>query len=125
MNIVLDRSTPVPLARQIESQFERLIRERMLAPGVKLPATRELAREIGVNRGTVALAYDELVSSGLARARVGQGTFVAEHANGQAATAPATPRPPMDWSGLLSRSARLIDLDEERWRGRNVPRNRS
>jgi 2-aminoadipate transaminase len=125
MNIVLDRDKPVPLARQIESQFERLIRERLLTPGVKLPATRELARAIGVNRGTVALAYEELVSTGLARARVGQGTFVAEHApNGRLATPNVVARPLMDWSGLLSRSARLIDGDEERHRAPVIPRGR-
>ena len=48
MNIQLDRSRPVPLARQIEEHIERLIQERLLAPGVKLPATRELA---GTPRG--------------------------------------------------------------------------
>ena len=45
---------------------------------MKLPATRELARELGVNRTTVALAYEELVAGGWARAHVGQGTFVAD-----------------------------------------------
>ena len=44
---------------------------------MKLPATRELAQSLGVNRATVALAYEELVAAGLARAHVGQGTFVA------------------------------------------------
>jgi GntR family transcriptional regulator/MocR family aminotransferase len=128
VNIVLDRATAVPLARQIETQVERLIRERLLAPGVKLPATRELARAIGVNRGTVALAYDELVSAGLARARVGQGTFVAGPAtNGQKApTAPVVPvRAPMNWSGLLSRSARLIDGDDERRHAQTVSRGKN
>ena len=82
MNIQLDRSRPVPLARQIEEQIERLIQERLLGPGVKLPATRELAGALGVNRATVALAYEELVAAGLARAHVGQGTFVTRTARG-------------------------------------------
>src|SRR5262245_37036405 len=56
MNIQLDRSKPVPLARQIEAEIERLIQARLLAPGVKLPATRELAETLGVNRATVSLA---------------------------------------------------------------------
>jgi 2-aminoadipate transaminase len=83
VNLRLDRDKPVPLARQIRAHVERLIRERLLAPGVKLPATRELARELGVNRATVAVAYEELVAAGLARARVGQGTFVADTADGR------------------------------------------
>src|SRR5438132_4856470 len=78
VNIALDRDKPIPLARQIQAHLERLIRERLLVPGMKLPATRELAHSLGVNRGTVAEAYEELVAAGWARAHVGQGTFVAE-----------------------------------------------
>ena len=80
MNIPLDRDKPTALPRQIQAHLERLIHERLLTPGMKLPATRELARQLGVNRGTVALAYEELVATGWARAHVGQGTFVAERA---------------------------------------------
>jgi DNA-binding transcriptional MocR family regulator len=122
MNIQLDRSRPVPLARQIEEQIERLIQERLLAPGVKLPATRELAGALGVNRATVSLAYEELVAAGLARAHVGQGTFVAERVDG-APTPPSRTRSatPIDWSGLFSRSAQIIGADEERRRSHGVP----
>src|SRR5207247_8295130 len=78
VNIALDRDKPIPLARQIQAHLERLIRERLLTPGMKLPATRELARTLDVNRGTVAEAYEELVAAGWARAHVGQGALVAE-----------------------------------------------
>src|SRR5215470_14990108 len=68
MRIPLDRgagrSGKVPLSRQIQLHFERLITQGLMAPGVKLPATRDLARELGINRTTVALAYDELVAGG-------------------------------------------------------------
>jgi GntR family transcriptional regulator/MocR family aminotransferase len=110
---VLDRDSRVPLVRQVHRHFERLIREGRLAAGVKLPATRELARTLRVNRATVAVAYEELVAGGWARAHVGQGTFVAER-NGTApearppAGAGTRPRAPVDWSGLYSRSARII-----------------
>ena len=99
LNLQLDRDKPVPLARQIQAHLERLIGEGLLAPGVKLPATRELAQTLGVNRATVALAYEELVAAGWARAHVGQGTFVAD-ARPRAAGRPAgrcRPRP-LDWS---------------------------
>src|SRR6476661_1596802 len=82
MRIALDRGAgragKAPLSRQIQLHFERLISQGLLGSGVKLPATRELAQELGVNRTTVALAYDELVAGGWARAHVGQGTFVAD-----------------------------------------------
>ena len=77
-----DRAGRLPLARQIQLHIERLIGQRLLGAGAKLPATRELARELGVNRTTVALAYDELVAGGWARAHVGQGTFVADQVPG-------------------------------------------
>ena len=108
MNIPLDRDKPVPLARQIQAHLERLIHEGLLVPGVKLPATRELARAVGVNRATAVLAYEELVAAGYARSHVGQGTFVATRPETQAVAPPPASRPPIDWSGLFSRSSRTM-----------------
>ena len=118
MNIPLDRDKPTALPRQIQAHLERLIHERLLTPGMKLPATRELARQLGVNRGTVALAYEELVATGWARAHVGQGTFVAERpTNGAAPIVSAAAAPiALDWSGLFSRSAQILGADDERSR---------
>jgi DNA-binding transcriptional MocR family regulator len=89
---------------------------------VKLPATRELARDLGVNRTTVALAYDELVAAGWARAHVGQGTFVADEVPA-AAEGPRPPVPRFDWTGFLSKSAQVIAADARRRIGYSqVPR---
>jgi GntR family transcriptional regulator / MocR family aminotransferase len=120
MNIPLDRDRPVPLARQIQGHLERLIGDGLLAPGVKLPATRELAQSLRVNRATVALAYEELVAAGLARAHVGQGTFVAGEPPPRAAARAPAPAP-IDWTALLSRSARTAAADEERRRAMGTP----
>src|SRR5438132_9260957 len=118
VNIPLDRDKPTALPRQIQAHLERLIHERLLTPGMKLPATRELARQLGVNRGTVALAYEELVATGWARAHVGQGTFVAERPVSGAAPAVQVAVQPvaLDWSGLFSRSAQILGADDERSR---------
>jgi 2-aminoadipate transaminase len=125
MRISLDRSAEragrVPLSRQIQLHVQRLIGQRLLAPGVKLPATRELARELGVNRTTVALAYDELVAAGWARAHVGQGTFVADQV--PAATEEPRPTAPrFDWTGFLSKSAQVIASDARRLSHSQGPR---
>jgi len=77
VQIPLDREKPVPLARQIQAHLERLIAGRLLAPGVKLPATRELAQSLGVNRATVALAYEELVAAGADPVRIAQNVYFA------------------------------------------------
>src|SRR5437899_4139753 len=118
VNIPLDRDKPTALPRQIQAHLERLIHERLLTPGMKLPATRELARQLGVNRGTVALAYEELVATGWARAHVGQGTFVAERPASGAVpvTLPAAAPVALDWSGLFSRNAQILGADDERSR---------
>src|SRR6185369_16496650 len=120
MRIALDRGADragrLPLARQIQLHIERLIGQRLLGAGAKLPATRELARDLGVNRTTVALAYDELVAGGWARAHVGQGTFVADRVPATSSIArPATPR--LDWTPFLSKGAQVIAADTRRRRG--------
>ncbi|GCB47790.1 gntR family transcriptional regulator [Streptomyces sp. NL15-2K] len=53
------------------------VRDGRLAPGARLPATRRLATELGVSRGTVKAAYDQLVAEGFLTARQGSGTLVA------------------------------------------------
>src|SRR3989441_9390404 len=118
VNIPLNRDNPTALPRQIHAHLERLIHERLLTPGMKLPATRELARQLGVNRGTVSLAYEELVAAGWARAHVGQGTFVAERAaRGSVRVAsPAAPPVALNWTGLFSRNAQILGADDERSR---------
>src|SRR3989442_3628958 len=101
---------------------------------MKLPATRELAHSIGVNRGTVPEPYEELVAAGWPRAHVGQGTFVTESPGAPGASEPrrtsggapsvdgdlAAPAPlapaPLDWPALLSRSAQIIAAEDERAR---------
>lgn len=49
-----------------------------LAPGTRLPATRRLAAELGISRGTAKRTYDQLVAEGYLTARQGSGTEVAE-----------------------------------------------
>jgi DNA-binding transcriptional MocR family regulator len=115
LQIPLDRTGEVPLFLQIKRHVERLIATGVLPPGAKLPATRDLARALRLNRATVATAYELLVSEGLARAHVGQGTFVAE---GAGSPAPRLPPPPVmpatEWEPLLSRSAQRLAAESRR-----------
>ncbi len=72
------RGTPVPIYRQLDASLRRLILEGTLAPGQKLPSTRELAHELGVSRITVKSVYEQLVAEGYAVAKTGAGTFVSD-----------------------------------------------
>ena len=49
----IDRSSHVPIYRQIDTELRRLILEGALAAKQKLPSTRELAMELGVSRITL------------------------------------------------------------------------
>ncbi len=53
------------------------IRGGQLIPGARLPATRQLAGELGVSRGVVVEAYEQLVAEGYLTSRTGSGTRVA------------------------------------------------
>jgi DNA-binding transcriptional MocR family regulator len=72
----LNRRHPRSLTGQIVDAFAEAIADGELAPGEKLPPTRELAELAGVNHLTAARAYRRLAELGLVNARVGKGTFV-------------------------------------------------
>src|SRR5438128_2198000 len=74
--IQLERTSGVPLYRQICERLREAILSGELAEGVRLPTERALASELGVNRTTVMNAYNELASEGLVEGHVGRGTLV-------------------------------------------------
>jgi 2-aminoadipate transaminase len=74
--IHLDRSSNIPLYRQICQGLREAILSGQLAEGTRLPTERALANELGVNRTTVMNAYNELASEGLIEGHVGRGTLV-------------------------------------------------
>lgn len=76
MRIPLNREDGVPLYKQIEAYLRQAIGTGSLAPGARLPATRQLARGLGVNRMTVETAYAELRADGLIVSRMGSGSYV-------------------------------------------------
>jgi len=76
MRIPLDRNSPIPLYEQIEQNLRQGILSGSLAPETRLPASRQLARDLGVNRITVENAFAALEADGLVYSRVGSGTYV-------------------------------------------------
>jgi GntR family transcriptional regulator / MocR family aminotransferase len=79
--LVLDRSAGTPLHRQLYDSLRTQILEGRLKPRARLPATRELANELGVSRNTVIAAYDALLAEGYLDSVAGSGTRVAALAN--------------------------------------------
>lgn len=76
MRIPLDRQSVRPLYRQIKDYLRQGILSGSLAPDTRLPASRQLARDLGVSRITVENAYAELEAEGLILSRLGSGTYV-------------------------------------------------
>jgi GntR family transcriptional regulator/MocR family aminotransferase len=72
----LDRSGP-PLHGQLATALREAIAAGRLASGTRLPASRDLARELGVSRGLVVGVYEQLLAEGRLVARRGSGTYVA------------------------------------------------
>src|SRR5271170_3697474 len=80
--IRLDASSDVPLYKQLYQHFASLIENGQMQQSERLPATRELAGQLGLNRTTVAAAYELLESEGWITGEVGRGSFVRARAFG-------------------------------------------
>ncbi|GMQ76519.1 MAG: GntR family transcriptional regulator MpaR [Gammaproteobacteria bacterium] len=113
MRITIERNgaghggTRKPVYQQIAEQVNEAIVTGDLRHGDKLPTIRALAEELGVNRDTVALAYDGLARDGIVETTVGRGTFVHQTAAG---------RPPMEQVAppLSPVVDRLLDFERAR-----------
>jgi DNA-binding transcriptional MocR family regulator len=100
----LSRDTDSTLTEQLADRFRDRIRQRLLAPGARLPSVRECARRHQVSPHTVVAAYDQLLALGLVEARKQRGFYVRETfpepssqraAHGDTAEAPRMPAHPL------------------------------
>ncbi len=71
--IMLDRSSPEPLHRQLSRQIAEAIRSGEIDVDARLPSTRVIAKLLSVSRNTALLAYDDLVAQDLIRGERGSG----------------------------------------------------
>lgn len=77
-SIQLDRTAKRGMSVQLYMSLRDIILKGGLRPGERLPATRVLAKEVGVSRTTVVDAIDRLVAEGMLVSQVGAGTFVSK-----------------------------------------------
>ncbi|MFM2343015.1 MAG: hypothetical protein RLZZ592_2668 [Pseudomonadota bacterium] len=103
----LSRDGSRTLSEQLAAHYAALIRQRLLAPGSRLPSVREGASRHGVSPHTIVATYDQLLAQGLVEAQRQRGFFVRERAApAQRGEAPASPQPgsarvPVDASTLI------------------------
>ena len=73
---MLMRTASQSLTEQLAERFATRIRDRLLAPGARLPSVRQCAGQHEVSPSTVVAAYDQLLAQGLIEARPHRGFFV-------------------------------------------------
>lgn len=137
LTVVLDRSGALPLPVQLADGIRAQVASRALTAGDALPSTRLFAARLGVSRGTVVAAYDQLIGEGYLRAEQGRPTTV--HPGLERIHPPSSPRrastgparverpiphlPSRDWPNAHRFDAETVDdrpVDGEAVRNRPV-----
>jgi GntR family transcriptional regulator/MocR family aminotransferase len=97
---------------QITRAVCALIQSGTLAPGARLPPTRQLARDLGCSRNLALLAYEQLTLEGYLVARRGGGTYVSPDlpAGSNGGTPSASPRRSPVSARLARPGRRLVDV---------------
>ncbi|WP_027596287.1 PLP-dependent aminotransferase family protein [Pseudomonas sp. LAIL14HWK12:I7] len=72
----LEEQSALPLYRQLYDRVLAAVAAGTLSPGDRLPSARAMAKELGVARGTVELAYSLLASEGYLLALGQKGTVI-------------------------------------------------
>ncbi|MEV0457961.1 PLP-dependent aminotransferase family protein [Catellatospora methionotrophica] len=72
----LDRTRP-GVGERLTGALRDAITQRRIPPGTRLPSSRDLAADLGLSRGLVVTAYEQLVAEGRLLSRRGSGTVVA------------------------------------------------
>ncbi len=125
-HIFLPEDASVGLQTRLKETITRAIWDGRFSPGDRLPATRALAKHLGISRITVSLAYDSLVATGYIVTRARSGYFVAPEAPNRrdtVGTVNADEGTGLDWSArlgpvppALGRQAKAAD-----WRSYTYP----
>jgi DNA-binding FadR family transcriptional regulator len=103
--VPLQTVEPQRLYRQIANQLRSLIAKGEFATGARLPAERDLAKQLGVSRPSVREALIALEVEGRVEVRTGSGVYVLDRSRRTAA-----PVEVMDWGPLeLIRARRVIE----------------
>jgi GntR family transcriptional regulator/MocR family aminotransferase len=104
--IELDRTSREPLRRQLEGRIRDAIDDGSLPDRTRLPSSRALAEQLGVSRGVVVDAYDQLAAQGLLLSRPRRAPLVrADHL-----TVPPPPREKSGYRYVLSPNSPDLSL---------------
>lgn len=93
LSISLDRDIGLPLHAQLARHLRKIILERRVVSGERLPSSRLLAAELSVSRVTITTAFDQLISEGYAEGRHGSGVYVSTDLPDYPVSLDQVPRP--------------------------------
>ena len=95
---------------RVQRALRQLILDGVLAPGLRLPATRALAQSLGVSRDTVEMAYAQLRLDGYIQRQTGSGSFVSPTIGASLLGKPAAALPPLSAQpvALSARGAQIL-----------------
>lgn len=71
-------SNSIPIYLQVINKIKTDIITGRLNPGDKMPSTRDLAKELGINPNTASRVYKEMELQDLCFTKRGLGTFITE-----------------------------------------------
>lgn len=111
-SIALSPSGRASLQSQLAARLRVLIQRGHLGAGESVPASRQLAADLGVARNTVTLAYERLIDEGYLESRPRSGLFVCESLGSM--PAPQTPRATAARQSQLERVAAARPFRESR-----------
>lgn len=98
------------LNKRVYQALQQAIFDGSIAPGSRLPASRDLAKELDISRNTVLAAYDQLQAEGYIETRSGSGTFVTSDLPNDGVTADKTARHSAPMRSHVALSARGTHL---------------
>lgn len=135
LSMMLDPAASKPLYRQLYDKLRHAILLGELAGGTRLPSTRAFARNLGISRATVMIAFEQLLYEGYIYGEVGSGTYVKHVLPDELLQSPSTKdekrqtagagtqeqRAERDLPGELSQRGKIIAATEmaplKYWRG--------
>lgn len=122
--VELDETEEVPLYRQLYEGIREAVLSGRLAPGTRIPSTRDLSEHLDVSRTTVLTAVNRLVAEGFLETKVGAGTRVHPdiRPEGGGLTVGAAGREAEGSPGLSERGRRLARLDSPSPGQREAPK---
>jgi GntR family transcriptional regulator / MocR family aminotransferase len=110
------RDSGISVNRWLYGALRAEILEGRLRPGTRLPATRDLARQYELARGTIVNVFEQLKSEGYVDGSIGSGTYVSKVLPDQLLQVPQE-----DQAGVPAARERRIKLSDYAGRVRPFP----